>query len=73
MNQLLTALSNSWTALVFGAIFNLLAASPYETLIEFSIKTVIGGAIWFAFQLLADHYKNKNTKQEKNEHNKSNK
>lgn len=60
MNTLISGVANSWTALVFGAVFNLLATSVDENLIVFTIKTLIGGAIWMVFQIWADHIKRKN-------------
>ncbi len=67
MNTLISGVANSWTALVFGAVFNLLATSVDETLIVFTIKTVIGGAIWMAFQIWADRIKRRNA-ESKDEH-----
>lgn len=73
MNTLITGVSNVWTAFVFGAVFNWLVASPDESLIYHAIKSIISGAIWLAFQILADRYKNKYAKQEqKNEHTENN-
>jgi hypothetical protein len=67
MNALITSVSNTWTALVFGALFNVLTASANETLIYYTIKTVIGGVIWLGFQLLADYFKQHYAKEEKDE------
>jgi hypothetical protein len=67
MNTLISGVANSWTALVFGAVFNLLATNVDENLIVFTIKTLIGGLIWMAFQIWADRIKRRNA-QNKDEH-----
>ncbi len=59
MNMIIHSVSNTWTAFVFGAVFNVLTVKMDETLIAFVIKTVIGGVIWLTFQLVADYYKRK--------------
>ena len=69
MNTIIHSVSNTWTAFVFGAVFNVLSAQVDETLIAFTIKTVIGGVIWLTFQLVADYYKNRNAvKKKEDEH-----
>jgi hypothetical protein len=63
-------LTDTWNAFVFGAVFNVIAASPNETLIYYAIKTIIGGAIWLAFQIVADRYKQKDKDRDKANENK---
>jgi hypothetical protein len=65
MNPQLIVVSNTWTAFVFGAVFNWLAALPDENLIVYAVKTLIGGGIWLLFQVLANRIKNSNTTEKK--------
>ncbi|MEW6469661.1 MAG: hypothetical protein AB1458_12090 [Bacteroidota bacterium] len=58
-------LSDTWNAFVFGAVFNVLAAKPDETLVYYTIKTLIGGVIWLTFQILADKYRARRASEEK--------
>jgi hypothetical protein len=67
MNTVLSSVSNTWTAFVFGAVFNVLTAKLDETLIQFTIKTIIGGVIWLAFQIVADRYKRKDAEKKKDD------
>lgn len=67
-------ITNRWSALVFGAVFNFLTAGSDGNLIVYTIKTLIGGLIWFGFQVLADRMKKRSeiaakNKQEKPEEN----
>ena len=73
MISLIERVSNTWTAFVFGAVFNLLAAAPDETLIEFTIKTVIGGLIWLTFQIIANRFKKTDAKNENETNTENNK
>jgi hypothetical protein len=67
MNMIIHSISNTWTAFVFGAVFNVLTAKMDDTLIAFVIKTVIGGVIWLAFQMVADYYKKKDAVKKKDD------
>lgn len=60
-------ISNRWTALVFGAVFNFLSAGITESLIEYAIKTLFGGLVWFGFQVMADRMKRRSEEAAKKE------
>ncbi len=64
-------ISNRWTALVFGAVFNLLSAGVAGSLIEYTVKTLIGGLVWFGFQVLADRMKKRGENAAKKEQDKN--
>jgi hypothetical protein len=64
-------ITNRWTALVFGAVFNLLSAGATGSLIEYTIKTLIGGLIWFGFQVAADRIKKRSEEAAKQQQNKT--
>jgi hypothetical protein len=66
-------ISNRWTALVFGAVFNFLSAGVTENLIEYAIKTLIGGLVWFGFQVAADRMKKRGEAAAKKEQDKNEK
>ena len=46
--------NNRLTAFVFGAVFNLLAMGLQEPIIQFAVKTAVGGFIWLVFQLIGN-------------------
>lgn len=50
-------LENRWTALVFGAVYSLLTTAVDGGLFYYTVKSLIGGVIWFGFQVLADRLK----------------
>ena len=53
--QFLTGDINS----AFLYLFILFANIDYTSITEYAIKAVIGGAVWFGFKLLGDHYSRK--------------
>lgn len=63
-------LENRWTALVFGAVFSLLTSTVDGGLIYYAIKSLIGGGIWFGFQVLADRLKKRSEAAEQQQQNK---
>lgn len=64
-------LENRWTALVFGAVFSFLTAQFDGGLIYYAIKSLIGGGIWFGFQVLADRLKRRSEEAAKQQQNKT--
>jgi hypothetical protein len=47
-------LENRWTALVFGAVFNVMTSHPDEMLVHYTLRTLIGGVVWLGCQVAAD-------------------
>ncbi len=45
---------NNFTVFLLGAILNILAAVDYSSLIDYSIKAVIGGLIWLGFKMAGE-------------------
>lgn len=64
-------ITNRWTALVFGAVFNFITADSTGSLIVYTVKTLIGGLIWFGFQVLADRMKKGSEEAAKEQQNKT--
>jgi hypothetical protein len=40
-------------------LFILFADLDYTSIVDYTVKALIGGGIWFAFKLLGDHYQHK--------------
>lgn len=43
----------------FLYLFILFADLDYTSIIDYTIKALIGGGIWFAFKLIGDHFSRK--------------
>ena len=54
---------------LFGAILNVLAALDYVSMVDYSIKAILGGIIWLAFKVAGDYlgerFENKKRKEKK--------
>ena len=60
---------NNLSVFLLGAVLNILAAVDYASLIDYSLKAIIGGAIWLAFKIAAEYFTkqiHKNGSQENN-------
>lgn len=53
--QFLTSDVNS----VFLYLFILFADLDYTSIMDYTIKAVIGGAVWFAFKIIGEHFSRK--------------
>jgi hypothetical protein len=51
--------SGNTVAFLFGAVFNLLANTDYSSLIDYSVKAIIGGVVMMLFKLLSDYISRK--------------
>ena len=47
---------NNLSVFLLGAILNILAAVDYASLIDYSLKAIIGGAIWLLFKVAAEYF-----------------
>lgn len=47
--------NNNITIFLLGGILNVLAAVDYTSLLDYSLKAVIGGIIWVGFKLLGEY------------------
>ncbi len=41
---------------LFGAIFNVLASIDFSSLLDYTLKAIIGGGIWLCFQVLIPYF-----------------
>ena len=46
---------NNISIFLLGAILNILAAVDYVSLVDYSLKAILGGIIWLGFKILAEH------------------
>lgn len=49
-----TDTSNNISVFLFGAILNILAAVDYASLLDYSVKAIVGGLIWLGFKILGE-------------------
>lgn len=54
MNTEATHSHNNISVFLFGAILNILAAVDYTSLIDYSVKAIIGGLIWLGFKIVGE-------------------
>ncbi len=47
--------SGNTVAFLFGAIFNILANTDYGSMVDYTLKAVIGGVIWLLFKIIGDY------------------
>ncbi len=47
---------NHLSVFLLGAILNILAAIDYTSLIDYSLKAVIGGIIWLGFKMAGEYF-----------------
>jgi hypothetical protein len=50
-----THYSNNISVFLFGVILNLLAVIDYSSLIDYSVKAIVGGLIWLAFKIIGEY------------------
>lgn len=50
---------------LLGAILNILAAVDYTSLIDYSVKALVGGIIWLGFKIVGDLISRKISKKQK--------
>lgn len=55
LNQFLTGDINS----TFLYLFILFADLDYTSILDYTVKALIGGGVWFAFKLIGDHFSHK--------------
>jgi hypothetical protein len=55
LNQFLTGDINS----TFLYLFILFADLDYTSILDYAVKALIGGGVWFAFKLVGDHFSHK--------------
>ena len=51
--------NNNLSVFLLGAILNILATVDYVSLIDYSLKAIIGGAIWLLFKIAAEYFTKK--------------
>jgi hypothetical protein len=49
-----TTHNSNFSVFLLGAILNILAAVDYVSLIDYSLKAILGGMIWLAFKIIGD-------------------
>ena len=47
--------TNNFSIFLLGAILNILAAVDIASLVDYSLKALIGGAIWLGFKMLGEY------------------
>ena len=45
---------SNFSVFLLGAILNILAAVDYVSLVDYSLKAIIGGIIWVGFKIISD-------------------
>jgi hypothetical protein len=49
-----TQYHSNFSVFLLGAILNILAAVDYVSMIDYSLKAIIGGVIWLGFKIIGD-------------------
>ena len=48
--------ASNFSVFLLGAILNILAGVDYVSLVDYSLKAIIGGAIWLGFKMAGEHF-----------------
>ncbi len=47
---------NNLSIFLLGAILNIMAVIDYNSLLDYSLKAVIGGLIWLGFKIAGEYF-----------------
>ena len=48
--------ASNFSVFLVGAILNILAGVDYVSLLDYSLKAIIGGAIWLGFKMVGEYF-----------------
>jgi hypothetical protein len=60
-----TTQHSNFSVFLLGAILNILAAVDYVSLIDYSLKAILGGMIWLGFKIIGDKINERMKKKQK--------